>query len=234
MTFEGRNPDNTNRVLVQIRRMTETGDLPSQGRLPTERELCARLGAGRRAVRNALLALEAEGLIWRRQGKGTFLGQPPDPAGALVAEIAPEADPLTVMEARLHIEPGLAELCARRATGEDVERLQSLAERVVSSTDADSRELWDGALHRLIARIAGNRILLTAFTLLDEVRMNERWQHQRQRARSPGKLELYNRQHGTIIRAIETRDGPGARAAMTDHIRELSENLRASLAKETQ
>ena len=232
MTYQGRDPDNTTRVLVQIRRMIETGDLPEHPRLPTERDLSDRLGAGRRAVRNALEALEAEGLIWRRQGKGTFLGQPPDPAVALVAEIAPDADPMTVMEARLHLEPGLAELCARRASAEDVERLRALAERVAATGDADSRELWDGALHRLIARIADNRLLLTAFSLMDEVRMNEKWQRDRQRARSAEKLALYARQHGLIIDAIEARDGPGARQAMTEHLRELSQNLRASLEEE--
>ncbi len=232
MPLETPNTDNTNRVLMQIRRMIDTGDLPDHPRLPNERELSATLGAGRRAVRSALEALEAEGLIWRRQGKGTFLGLPPDPAGALVAEIAPDADPLTVMEARLYLEPGLAELCARRATGEDVERLRTLAERVAASNGADSRELWDGALHWLIARIAGNRLLLTAFSLMDEVRMNEKWQRDRQRARSAEKLKLYEQQHGRIVDAIEARDGPGARQAMMDHLLELSENLRASLEEE--
>lgn len=231
MTPEARKPTNTSRVLMHIRRMVESGDLPDHPRLPNERDLSARLGAGRRAVRSALEALEAEGLIWRRQGKGTFLGVPPDPAGALVAEIAPESDPLAVMEARCHIEPGLAELCARRATGEDVARLRALAERVAASTDADSRELWDGALHRLIARLAGNRLLLTAFSLMDAVRMNENWQKDRQRARSAARLVLYGRQHDRIIDAIEARDGPGARGAMAEHLRALSESLGASMSE---
>ena len=234
MTIEGSFSDNTNRVLIQIRRMIETGDLPGTARLPTERDLSLKLGAGRRAVRNALEALEAEGLIWRRQGAGTFLGQPPDPTGALVAEITPESDPLTVMEARLYIEPGLAELCAKRSTAEDVDRLRAIAgltRQAAVGTDADSTELWDGALHRLIARIAGNPLLSTAYLVLDEVRMSETWQFERQRARSPEKLALYAEQHLQIIDAIDARDGPAARQAMTDHILELSGNLRASLAE---
>ena len=92
-------------VLAAIRHMIEAGRLPADGRLPPERDLSAELGCGRREVRRALDQLETEGLIWRRQGKGTFAGQPPDPTEALAAEIAPDSDPLAVMEARICIEP---------------------------------------------------------------------------------------------------------------------------------
>ena len=216
-------------VLAAIRRLIDTGKLPADGRLPTERELAAELGCGRRTVRKALDTLETEGLVWRRQGKGTFVGQPPDPAGALAAEVAPDADPLAVMEARVCIEPGLAELCARRATAEDVARLRQLSQRASHPLDADTAELWDGALHRAIARIAGNRVMLTAFTLLDEVRMGADWQEKRHRARTPETMALYDAQHRRIIDAIERRDGPSAFAAMREHLVALSENLRASM-----
>jgi DNA-binding FadR family transcriptional regulator len=221
--------DEASRVLAAVRRMIENHQLPADGRLPTERELAAELGAGRRSVRRALERLEREGLIWRRQGKGTFAGQPPDPTEALAAEIMGEVDPLIAMEARLCIEPALSELCARRATAEDVERLRHLAERVAAPGDAASAELWDGALHRLIARIAGNRIMLTAFTLIDEVRTGADWQVKRLRARTPETLALYDRQHRRIIDAIEARDGAGAAEAMRAHLVSLSENLTQSL-----
>lgn len=226
--------DNTTRALDSIRRMIDEGRLPDDGRLPTERELAAEFGIGRRTVRRALETLEAEGLIWRKQGKGTFVGQPPDPTGVLAAEIASEVDPLVAMEARLCIEPALAELCALRATGEDVTRLRHLAARVAHPVDADSAELWDGALHRLIARIAGNRIMLTAFALLDEVRVGHEWQTKRHRARTPETMTLYAGQHQAIIDAIEARDGVGARAAMRAHLQSLSDNLRRSLEEEQQ
>lgn len=221
--------DNANAALAAIRQMIDTGKLPSDGRLPTERDLAAELGCGRRTVRRALDALEADGLIWRKQGSGTFAGQPPDPAGILAAEIVPDADPLVVMEARLCIEPALARLCAKRATGEDVERLRKLALRAAQPEDADTAELWDGALHRAIARIAGNRVMLTAFALLDEVRMGAEWQEKRHRARTPETMAVYDRQHRHIVDAIERRDGQAASAAMEEHLEALSKNLRASM-----
>lgn len=216
---------------IAIRQMIDAGQLPGDGRLPPERDLAAEIGCSRRVVRRALEELESQGLIWRRQGKGTFAGQPPDPTGALAAKIAPDADPLAVMEARVCIEPALAELCALRATGEDVIRLRRLASRASHPDDAETAELWDGALHRAIARIAGNRIMLTAFTLLDEVRVGADWQEKRHRARTPETMALYDSQHRKIIDAVERRDGAAAFAAMRLHLTSLSENLRASLGE---
>lgn len=216
-------------VLAAIRRIIENSRLPADGRLPTERELAAELGTARRNVRRALDTLESEGLVWRRQGKGTFAGQPPDPTEALAAKIVSEVDPLMAMEARLCIEPALAQLCAWRATANDVAQLRQLAKRVAAPEDAESAELWDGALHRLIARIGGNRIMLTAFTLIDEVRVGAEWQSKRHRARTPETLALYDAQHGRIVDAIEKRDGAAAFAAMKEHLEALLNNLELSL-----
>lgn len=224
-------PDPENlRVLGAIRQIVVDNLLPADGRLPTERQLAAELGAGRRAVRRALTQLESEGLIWRKQGKGTFAGQPPDPTEALAAEIVAEVDPLSAMEARLCIEPALAELCAQRATAEDIARLRQLVERTHEAQEADSAELWDGALHRAIARIAGNRLMLTAFTLIDEVRMGEDWQMKRHRARTDARRELYDTQHARIVDAIDARDGAAAAQAMRDHLTALFNNLRESMS----
>lgn len=219
-------------VLSALRQIIEAGRLPADGRLPPERELAAELGCGRRELRRALDLLESEGLIWRRQGKGTFAGQPPDPSEALAARLAPECDPLEVMEARICIEPSLAELCAWRATAGDVGQLRRLAQRAAHPLDAPTAELWDGALHRAIARIAGNRVMLTAFSLLDEVRLGADWQQKRHRARTPETMALYDGQHRQIVDAIERRDGAGAHQAMRRHLEALAANLRHAIGRD--
>jgi GntR family transcriptional repressor for pyruvate dehydrogenase complex len=176
-------------------------------------------------LRNALDALEMEGLIWRKQGKGTFIGQPPDPNGQLAAQITDVTDPASVMEARLCIEPELAALCAKRATPADVARMRVLAQRTSDAADADGAELWDGSLHRLIARIAGNPILQTAFSLVDEVRAQAEWQEEREKARSPELLKLYTSQHTLIVDAIAAGSEAVARSAMRTHLETLALNL---------
>lgn len=208
----------------------EDGAFGPDGRLPPERELSERFSVSRRTLRRALESLEAEALIWRHQGKGTFMGQPPDPTGALAAEIAGETHPLEVMEARLCIEPQLAALCAARANPADVGRMRALAARVVTAPDPDATELWDGALHRLIARTARNRPLLTAFSLLDEIRSKEGWRTLRSRARSAETLHVTDRQHHAIIDAIAAGAPEAAHALMRDHLLALAGNLERILA----
>ncbi len=80
--------DDPAHVRAQLLAMIDGGGLGRDGRLPPERELSARFGLPRRSVRRVPTALEAEGLVWRRQGKGTFAGTPEDPVGQLVAEVA--------------------------------------------------------------------------------------------------------------------------------------------------
>ena len=229
MNFESDFSDNTTRALAQVRHLIDEGQLPSDGRLPTERELADQFGCGRRTIRRALEVLEAEGLLWRRQGKGTFVGQPPRASKGLADDIVDEVDALAVMEARLGIEPQLAALCARRATADDVERLRLLAGRTYSAADSDSSELWDGAMHRLIARIADNPLLLAAFDLVDAVRSAEDWQHKRHMARTAETKALYHGHHQQIIDAINARDAEAARGAMTEHLQMLKENLSRSM-----
>ncbi|WP_179380744.1 FadR/GntR family transcriptional regulator [Jannaschia marina] len=192
-------------------------ELPADGRLPTERALAERFGTSRRLVRQALDALEAEGLVWRRQGSGTFAGQPEDPTGDLAARIAGETDAVQVMEARLCIEPELAALCALRMTDEEIARLRTLAHRQVAA-DAQTIELWDGALHRLIAQCARNRPLLTAFALLDRIRSNPEWVALRARARARTSIAVPQSEHDVLIDAIAARNPEAARQAMHDHL----------------
>ena len=98
----------------QLQAMIEAGPPLPDGRLPTEQELSGIAGVSRRTVRRALEEVEADRLIWRRQGKGTFAGVAPDPTQALAAEIVGQTGFLEVMEARICNEPVLRR-CARGA-----------------------------------------------------------------------------------------------------------------------
>jgi DNA-binding FadR family transcriptional regulator len=61
-----------NPVVNKIREMIEAESFGDSGRLPSERDLARQLGITRSILRKSLSELEAEGLIWRQVGKGTF------------------------------------------------------------------------------------------------------------------------------------------------------------------
>jgi GntR family transcriptional regulator, transcriptional repressor for pyruvate dehydrogenase complex len=105
----------------------------------------------------------------------------------------------------------------------------SRARRTVDAPDPDAIELWDGAFHRLIARTASNKPLLTAFSMIDEIRGNDNWRGLRSRARSVETLKVSDREHRAIIDRIEARDNAGAHDAMRGHLLTLANNLRRIL-----
>ncbi|TNJ44449.1 FadR/GntR family transcriptional regulator [Phaeobacter sp. B1627] len=216
-------------IKQKVLSLIRSGDLTADGKLPTERVLAGQFDVSRRAVRLALDSLEEEGLVWRKQGKGTFAGQPADPTAELAAKIAGETNALQVMEARLCIEPELAALCAKRMQPEELARLRRLAQRQFESNGSEAIELWDGAFHRLIAQCARNRPLLTSFALLDKIRSNREWIRIRARARSGPSLEVSHCEHVTIIEAIETGDPDVARTAMRDHLTTRFDALRMEM-----
>ncbi|QND55013.1 FadR family transcriptional regulator (plasmid) [Phyllobacterium sp. 628] len=218
--------ENSNYALDRLRILLASEEFEKDGKLPTERALSEAFGVSRRSVRRALEVLEAEGQVWRRQGAGTFAGRQPDGWGDHVGTIIAGTNFMEIMEVRLRIEPQLAQLAAMRAKASEIARMRELAEKSRESQDADSHELWDGALHRQIAQSAGNQFFLTIFDVINRIRQDEAWQIIRERARSGNnsgsKSHAY---HLAIIDAIEARDPQKAGEAMRQHLLILQEWL---------
>ncbi|BDI32917.1 hypothetical protein CCAX7_49680 [Capsulimonas corticalis] len=78
-------------VEIRLREYLRRPERRVGDKLPGERALAAALGVGRTALRPALEALEAEGVIRRQPRSGAFLASVPAPAGrgALLAVVAP-------------------------------------------------------------------------------------------------------------------------------------------------
>ena len=69
-----RNPSLTDQVKAHIRQQIVEDEFEG-GRIPPETELASELGVSRTTVRDALTRLENEGVIYRRQGAGTFVNE---------------------------------------------------------------------------------------------------------------------------------------------------------------
>jgi len=59
-----------------IKRKIRMGSLKPGDKLPSEKEICSKYKISRTTVRQALLSLVNEGLLYRKQGKGTFVARP--------------------------------------------------------------------------------------------------------------------------------------------------------------
>jgi GntR family transcriptional regulator len=70
-------------VQDELKQRIDRGQLPAGTRLPSEPELAAELQVSRATLREALRAMELEGLLRRRQGSGTFVAEHPRMANSL-------------------------------------------------------------------------------------------------------------------------------------------------------
>jgi GntR family transcriptional regulator len=61
-----------------LRQEISSGQLSCGQWLPSEPQLAARYGLARETVRKALGLLQAEGLICKRRGRGSYVAFPPD------------------------------------------------------------------------------------------------------------------------------------------------------------
>lgn len=228
------NSTSSHSALEKLRQLIQQQEAQPANPLPTERELAERFCVGRREIRRALDVLEEEGRIWRKQGKGTFVG-PAAPVQPLALHDLPQrSNLLEVMEARIQLEPGLARLAALRASGEQVALMQRLMERMqsIAPDDSDRHELWDSAFHRAIAEAAGNRLMLGLFDAVDAVRRDPGWQHLRVLARTTDRLHSYDDHHQRLVQHIAERQPQEAAAAMREHLLALQQALIEALSSD--
>ena len=188
-------------------------------KLPTERDLGARFRLARNTVRRALDALEADGLILRQVGRGTFRAEPPGRSAAPAA--LPEdgaLSPADVMECRLIFEPELLSLAVARATPADLARMTSCLRGADEAADLASFEHWDAALHDAFALATHNGAVIAMSRSLARVRERTDWGQLKARGATAERKGALRRQHHAMVEAIRRRDRAEARRLMREHV----------------
>ncbi|AXO13195.1 FadR/GntR family transcriptional regulator [Thalassospira indica] len=202
------------------------GDFVKDGRVIAERTLAEQLDVGRRALRKALDQLETEGLIWRRQGQGTFVGTPPTPRLRKLEGLATKTSPFEIMEVRQEIEPSMARFAALRASQGDIDAMRSMVEKAARATTQAEYEKWDAAFHQRLAESVKNTLFLAVFEAVNAVRREAAWARLRESSHSDTLIEELSAQHRDIINAIEQRDPKRAEDAMRRHLSEVEHALK--------
>lgn len=212
-------------ALVQVRAYLAHADLPEGDRLPPERRLCALLGISRGDLRKALSVLEAEGQLWRRVGKGTFVGGPPLADGRDLAAIKAATNPSEVMQARLLLEPEIAREAALHASAADVARMHQCLVNSRACEAWRQYESWDNQLHRTIAEASANATLVYLFDTLNAIRRAVVWGRLRAAPSRPPADHHSFAEHALIVAAIEDRDRNAAAQRMREHLRTVRDRL---------
>lgn len=220
-----RTEDGYQRVRDYLRHAIGEGAFAPGVRLPTERQLAEQFGVGRGVTRRALAELEAEGLIRRHVGRGTFVT--PARNGAAVATITPGAvSPAEYVEARLRFEPDLAWMIVTNATAEDFDRMEECLRRADSAAGREEFELWDAAFHQALAAATHNTLAISMYELIHAVRHEQNmWGTLRGRAETPEQPSTYQHEHADILEALRRRDAEAARELLLRHIRNTRRRL---------
>ena len=188
-------------------------------RVPTERQLAEQLDVSRAVTRRALAELEADGLIVRQVGRGTFVRPSPDAVGNMPA-FDGVISPAEHIEVRLRFEPELPWLIVTNATGADFERMEDCLNRGEKATTREEFEIWDAAFHLAIAYSTHNKLAMRIYDMIHAVRHQEAmWGTLRQRGQSPDERYTFQHEHREIFDALKRRDAAQARDFMIQHIR---------------
>ena len=211
-----------------LRNAFNQGQYVENGRVIAERNLAEKLDVGRRALRKALDELEADGLIWRRQGQGTFVGTPPTPRLRRLEGLATKTSPYEIMEVRLEIEPSMARFAALRASQADIDTMRMMVENAANAQNQAEYEKWDSAFHQKLAESVRNTLFLAVFEAVNAVRRDAAWSRMRESSHSDRLITKLSEQHHAIVDAIEQRNPKRAEDAMRDHLSQVERALTQS------
>jgi DNA-binding FadR family transcriptional regulator len=214
------NDDDLTRLRAYIDGIAEMGDQ----RLPPEPKLSEALGVSRGRLRTLLKRLEAEGLIWRHVGRGTFVGP-----RETISEGGDWSESISfndAIDARLILEPQLAAQAALHATPRDLAAMDRCLEEMAAATSFLQWKRLDDKLHRTVAEATHNMLLLMLFdTLRSRVRPSLDARIEDVFGHASGPKSKSNNEHGSFVRAIRAHDAARAEREMRLHL----ESVRAHL-----
>ena len=136
------------KIIRQLKDLISSGQLKAGDRLPSERQMCERLGVGRTHLRDALKKLEFYGILKTLPQSGTVVAGMGLPAlEGLITDMLSlhNNDFKSLVETRVLLETQSAILAAKNRTVEDLVELQKALEahkeKVLRNEDAVEEDL---------------------------------------------------------------------------------------------
>ena len=210
------------RIARQLVEQLTMGTYAIGDRLPAERELAIDYGASRPAVREALIALEVQGLIEVRVGSGAYVcrlpGQGEEPGFAITA--------FELTEARIMFEGEAAALAAVQISDAEVRVLDGLVDAMTTENLlAEVTEIADRDFHMAIAKATRNAGVVRTIEDLWHLRSTSPECALLHAKARNAKVRPVVAEHAAIVDALRARDAVGARAAMRAHLTSVMDHL---------
>ncbi len=208
------------RVFEELSQRIRDGNYPPDTRLPGEHELAAMLGVSRPIVRDALGRLREQGIIYSRQGAGTFVQAAVSPQAQLAySPVKTIADIQRCYEFRLTIEPDAAYFAAQRR---DAAAIKKIEDALAELRDATSHQLHrtdaDFMFHRAITEAANNHYYTASMDALKPHIAVGMHLHGLSLMGPRLQLERVFAEHDAIFKAVAGGHADDAKAFMRAHL----------------
>lgn len=210
-------------VARQLEQRILEGAFKRGDRLPAERELSTELGVSRPCLREAIQKLAAKGLLFSRQGGGTFVADQlnnalADPwAQMLQSHPALNED---LIEFRAVLESQCAEWAAVRATPADVLCLDACLKGVmaaVATLSAEAVTEADRLFHQALAEAAHNAFAAHMMSVVQGLLRKDILFNLGELISVPVASRMLVEQWTAIVDAVRQQNAAAARQAATTH-----------------
>ncbi len=209
----------TEEAIDKIRERIASGEWGPGDRLPKEIELADQLGLSRGSLREAVRALSQLRVLQVRQGNGTYVSSlQPDlllESTGFVTDLMLGETAIHLYEVRRILEAAAAALAAARIEDEERQELRGSLERMRVAQSVEELVEADIAFHAVIAKAAGNSVLMSLLSNFSTRTMRVRLWHGRT---ANDALDQTCEELRRIFEAIIAGDPELARAAATAHI----------------
>lgn len=209
-------------VAARLLQEIQSGNYAIGARLPAERDLAVQYDVSRPVIREAIIALEVQGLVDVRVGSGVYVhsstGQKVIPAGDVSA--------IELTEARLLVESEVAALAASQITEEELAELEVLVRQIEQENKKPGgKEEADADFHLAIARATKNSALVESVERLWDLRSRSREAALLHEKARHANIKPVVEEHTAILDALRERNPAAARAAMRAHLLQVLDSL---------
>ena len=219
-------PVSSNKLYIQIYNQIHdaivNGVYKVGDKLPSEKEFCTMFNVSRVPVREALCALELNGLVDSIQGVGVYVKERPAQIDSTWMQYV---EPQEIIRARMVLEPDIAREAALHIKPEEKERLQTIIEQFGKQYKAglETNEP-DREFHLCVAKASGSVLYDMLMTIIFETMEQELWELILSKTVYTDKYRQQNyEEHYYIGRAIIDGRPDDAYALMKEHMYRLYE-----------